>query len=159
MICSVVFRKLSELFLGKHDIGVCGVSDNAFDAVFAARLCGVAFACRYRLAVSCLETEAELALFVEVDLELRVNLLFVALDGLILDVCGSSTLSHALDAVLAARKGVEHLSAGADDLTVASLEAEGVAGVCFLDDEFSHDTHSFLAAAFSAVTILSIIII
>ena len=40
-----------------------------------------------------------------------------------------------------------------------SLEAEGVAGVCFLDDEFSHDTHSFLATAFPAVTILSIIII
>ena len=81
------------------DLGFLSILPDGFDAVLGARLGGIAVGREDDVSVHGLEPEAELALFILVDLVLGVSEDLVAIDSLILDQ-GVAVESDRFDSVL-----------------------------------------------------------
>ena len=120
LLCNV------KLF-SKGNFGI-SVLLNAFDAVYAACLSGVALGSEDGLAVLSLEAETELAGLVLVDLKLGMLFGCVSFNGLVLYSGDGSILLNALDAVEAGSLGSIYFGS-ADNLMVASEKIKLDAGV------------------------------
>ena len=131
------------LVLFHDDLGVRSVLSDALDAVQAGSLGLVTLAGGDDLAVARLEAEAGLARLVGVDLELGVRDLLESLNGLVLELGDCGVGLDAGYAVLAVGKGGIDF-AGSDDFAVSGLKVENETGLGLLNNEFAHNSTSFL---------------
>ena len=129
------------LFLNNRSFG--GVLADGLNAVLAGGLGGVALGNSDDLAVASLQTEAEFAALVLVQLELGMGHVFLA-QGQVCEVGSGGALGYALGALLAGSQGLIDFG-GSNGLAVGGLQVELKAGVGLTNNKLAHNDFSFSA--------------